>query len=46
MFLEGGFAKIEAPVRTVLGEQLRRLKAFIETGKPTGDTGRPGKGAG
>jgi uncharacterized protein YndB with AHSA1/START domain len=39
-FMEEGFAKIEPVVRAVLGEQLRRLKAFIETGKPEGAGGR------
>jgi uncharacterized protein YndB with AHSA1/START domain len=32
-FLEGGLEKIAPAVDMVLGEQLRRLKRFIETGK-------------
>ena len=44
-FMEEGFGKMEPLVRTVLGEQLRRLKAFIETGKPGRDGGRSEKGA-
>ena len=34
-FIEGGFEKIAPAVDVVLREQLRRLKLFIETGKPT-----------
>jgi len=33
-FWEGGFSEIAPAVRSVLGEQLRRLKRFIETGSP------------
>lgn len=33
-FIDGGFEKIAPAVETVLGDQLRRLKLFIETGKP------------
>ena len=39
-FIEGGFEKIAPAVEAVLGEQLRRLKLFIETGKPTEGAGR------
>jgi hypothetical protein len=34
-FIEGGFEKIAPAVGAVLGEQLQRLKMFIETGNPT-----------
>jgi uncharacterized protein YndB with AHSA1/START domain len=34
-FIDGGFEKIAAPVDNVLSEQFQRLKAFVETGKPT-----------
>ena len=34
-FMEGGFERIAPAVEGVLGEQLRRLKLFVETGKPT-----------
>ncbi|HWP37462.1 MAG TPA: SRPBCC domain-containing protein [Gemmatimonadales bacterium] len=40
-FMEGGFERIVPAVNRVIGEQLRRLKLFIETGKPTQDTGQP-----
>ena len=33
-FLEQGFQKIEEAVRGVLGDQLRRLESFVETGRP------------
>jgi len=33
--MEGGFERIAPAVDAVLGEQLGRLKLFIETGKPT-----------
>jgi hypothetical protein len=33
--MQGGFEKIAPIVDAVLGEQLARLKAFVETGKPT-----------
>lgn len=39
-FFQGGFEKIAPAVEAVLGEQLRRLKLFVETGKPTRDAGR------
>jgi uncharacterized protein YndB with AHSA1/START domain len=34
-YLQGGFEKIAPAVDGVVGEQLGRLKTFIETGKPT-----------
>jgi uncharacterized protein YndB with AHSA1/START domain len=33
-YMPGGFEKIAAGVDTVLGEQVTRLKAYIETGRP------------
>ncbi len=33
-FLEGGFEKVAPAVGAVLAEQVRRLKQFVETGKP------------
>jgi hypothetical protein len=33
-YMQGGFEKIVPTVDAVLGEQLARLKAFVETGKP------------
>jgi len=33
-YMQGGFEKIAPAVDAVLGEQLTRLKAFVETGKP------------
>ena len=33
-FMEGGFEKVAPVVELVLGEQLRRLKSFVETGQP------------
>ncbi|MFI4976432.1 MAG: SRPBCC domain-containing protein [Caulobacterales bacterium] len=33
-YMKGGLDKIAGPVDGVLGEQLGRLKAFVETGKP------------
>lgn len=36
-FIQGGFERIAPAVETVLGEQLQRLKLFIETGKPAED---------
>ena len=33
-FLEQGFQKMEEGVRAVLGDQLRRLESFVETGSP------------
>ncbi|MEZ0310476.1 MAG: SRPBCC domain-containing protein [Myxococcota bacterium] len=34
-YLQGGLATMAAPVDKVLGEQVARLKTFVETGKPT-----------
>lgn len=34
--MRGEFQKIAAAVDSVLGEQLKRLEAFVETGKPAG----------
>ena len=34
-FIDGGFEKIAGAVDNVLGEQFRRLKLFVETGRPT-----------
>lgn len=34
-YMQGGFEKIAPTVDAVLGEQLSRLKAFVETGKPS-----------
>jgi hypothetical protein len=39
-FIEGGFERIAPAVEGVLAEQLRRLKLFVETGKPIQETGR------
>jgi hypothetical protein len=39
-FIEGGFDKMAPAVEGVLGEQLRRLELFVETGKPTQGAGR------
>ena len=33
-YLKGGLGTIAAPVDSVLGQQLGRLKAYVETGKP------------
>jgi len=33
-FMEGGFERIAPAVDRVLGEQLQRLKQFVETGSP------------
>jgi uncharacterized protein YndB with AHSA1/START domain len=33
-FMEGGFERIAPAVATVLGEQMQRLKLFVETGTP------------
>ena len=33
-YLKGGLGTIAGPVDSVLGQQLGRLKAFVETGKP------------
>lgn len=38
-FIEGGFEPIAPAVNAVLGEQLRRLKLFVETGRPTEASG-------
>jgi hypothetical protein len=34
-YFQGGLDKIAAPVNAVLGEQVTRLKSYIDTGKPT-----------
>ena len=34
-FMEGGFEKMAPAVESVLGEQVSRLKRYVETGKPT-----------
>lgn len=34
-FMEGGFERIAPAVSAVIGEQLRRLQRFVETGTPT-----------
>ena len=39
-FMEGGVEKIAPAVDAMLGEQLRRLKLFIETGHPAESAGR------
>lgn len=39
-FMEGGFERVAPAVNAVIGEQLRRLKLFVETGKPTPETGQ------
>ena len=33
-YVKGGIGKLAGPVDSVLGEQARRLKAYVETGKP------------
>ena len=33
-YMQGGFEKIAPAVDAVLGEQVTRLKAYLETGKP------------
>ena len=40
-FMEGGLERIGAPVGAVIGEQLGRLKRFVEAGEPTADEGAP-----
>lgn len=37
-FMEGGLERIAPAVSGVIGEQLRRLKLFVETGNPTKET--------
>jgi hypothetical protein len=37
-YMQGGFDKMAPAVNAVLGEQLNRLKTFIETGKPVAPT--------
>jgi uncharacterized protein YndB with AHSA1/START domain len=39
-FIDGGFDRIAPAVTTVLGEQLQRLKRFIETGQPSEGAGQ------
>ncbi|HEY8586888.1 MAG TPA: SRPBCC domain-containing protein [Rhodanobacter sp.] len=39
-FMEGGLDRIAPAVGGVLGEQLRRLKSFVETGKPIQQSGQ------
>lgn len=39
-YMEGGFESIAPAVGSVLLEQLRRLKSFVETGSPTEPMGR------
>ena len=34
-YFQGGLDKVAAPVNSVIGEQLMRLKSYIDTGKPT-----------
>ena len=34
-YFQGGLDKVAAPVNSVIGEQLIRLKSYIDTGKPT-----------
>ena len=34
-FMEGGFGPVTPAVEQVLGQQLQRLKTYLETGKPT-----------
>ena len=34
-YLQGGFAKMAPAVNVVIGEQLARLKTYVETGTPT-----------
>jgi hypothetical protein len=34
-YFQGGLDKIAAPVNSVLGEQVTRLRSYIDTGKPT-----------
>lgn len=38
-YLEGGFAGIAPMAEGMLGEQLARLKSYVETGKPEGKAG-------
>jgi hypothetical protein len=33
-YLRGGLGTIAAPVDSVLGQQLGRLKSYVETGEP------------
>lgn len=40
-FLEGGFEKIAPAANGMLGEQVQRLKAFVETGDPANNTSKP-----
>jgi uncharacterized protein YndB with AHSA1/START domain len=39
-YMEGGFERIATAVSEVIGEQLRRLKLFVETGTPTPEAGQ------
>ena len=34
-YFQGGLDKVAAPVNSVIGEQLMRLKSYIDTGRPT-----------
>lgn len=40
-YMEGGFERLAPAVGAVIGEQLRRFKHFVETGKPTAETEQP-----
>jgi hypothetical protein len=40
-FMDGGFERIAPAVSGVIGEQLRRLKHFVETGKATQASSQP-----
>ena len=40
-FMEGGFERVAPAVSKVIGEQLRRLKLFVETGRPSQETEQP-----
>lgn len=40
-FMEGGFERLTPAVSAVIGEQMHRLKSFVETGKPTPEAGQP-----
>lgn len=40
-FMEGGLGRIGGPVGAVIGEQLGRMKRFVETGEPTAGGEQP-----
>jgi len=45
-FMEGGFEKMAPAADGMLGEQVQRLKLFVETGSPTPTVEKNGGGGG